>query len=135
MRLSFFLACLIPFGASAADAPIVIGAGSWPCQMFVLKQGDRFTSVVRPESSPLLCYTMRAMEQYDAIDTDQDELSDIVIKKEKQLVQSGKCQVFAPDVPYTVVSDKYNVLTITREDMPRANLYYRKPKEMAHPCK
>jgi len=130
----FVLTMALMASAAAAADTIQIGAGLWPCQMFRLKAGDRLTSVLRPGSGPLLCYTRRAMEQYEAIDTDEDELSDIVEKKEKHLVESGRCQVFVQDVPYRVTDDAYHVLTLIREDMPKTELYYRKPVQMAHPC-
>lgn len=133
MRL-LLITLLIFASPCLADESIIIGKGLWPCQMFKLKGGEHLTSILKEGQGPLLCYTMRAMEQYDAIDTDQDELSIVVEKKEKHLVESGKCQVFVPDVDYHVVSDQHHVLTLIREDMPKTPLYYRKPVEMAHPC-
>jgi hypothetical protein len=134
MRFVLIAVILFTSRMCLADEVIVIGKGLWPCQMFKLKGGEKLTSILEQGQGPLLCYTMRAMEQYDAIDTDPDELSVIVEKKEKHLVESGKCQVFIPDVSYRVASDKHHVLTLIREDMPKTPLYYRKPVEMAHPC-
>lgn len=130
----FWCLGILPALAETPVPPVTMGPGNWFCLLYGFKPGDRFVSVLEPANSPLFCYTMRALEQYDAIGSDPSELSDVVLSKEKHLAETGKCQYVAPGVPHTVTSIQYNILTMQRADMPDTKLYFRKPQDKPRSC-